>query len=108
MGGKRYRDSGGLTVSLFFVILVMSLTDAMKPTVLLERFPYRFVETEDRGWIEKYESKTKRYTHMYECGCQLQMTTAMEDIDYVRWLDPAGVPCYRHMRGDSVFPPSRL
>ena len=65
-------------------------------TVLLERYPYRYVETEERGWIEKYNIYTKRYSHMYEAGCELQLATAMSDIDYTRWLDPAGVPCYNH------------
>jgi len=24
----------------------------------------------------------------------MQLTTAMEDFEYTKWLDPAGVPCY--------------
>ena len=63
-------------------------------SVLLERFPYRFIETEERGFIEKYNLSTKRWSHMYECGCERQMLTAIEDIEYVKWLDPEGVPCY--------------
>jgi len=74
----------------------------MKPKVLLERFPYRFLETDERGWVEKFNMDTKRYKHMYECGCERQMLTLLEDAEYVKWLDPEGVSCYRHHRGDSV------
>ena len=24
----------------------------------------------------------------------MQLTTAIEDFEYTKWLDPAGVPCY--------------
>ena len=106
--GVRKRDGrGDLTVPFFIVKLVVSTTTRMKPTILLERFPYRFLETEDRGWIEKYDERTRRYTHMYELDCELQMLTCIEDEQYVRWLDPAGVPCYREQRGDVVKHPSR-
>ena len=66
----------------------------MKKTILLERFPYRFVESEERGWVEKYNLYTKRYSHMYEVGCELQMATLLDDREYVKWLDPEGIPCY--------------
>jgi len=68
-------------------------------TVLLERFPYRFCETEERGWIEKFSHITKRYSHMYEVGCELQMATLLDDFDYCKWLDPEGVPCYNKSNG---------
>ena len=64
--------------------------------VLLERFPYRFCEETDRGYIQKYNLTTKRYTMMYECDSQLQLVTAMEDLDYCKWLDPEGIPCYNN------------
>lgn len=63
--------------------------------VLMEREGYRFIETGDRGYIEKFEEATRRWRFMYECDSRLQLLTAMEDIDYTKWLDPAGVPCYR-------------
>ena len=77
--------------------------------VLKESYPYRFVESDarDAGWIEKYNYITKRYSKMYECDSSRQLLTAMEDIEYCKWLDPAGVPCYRQNRGDSVCHPSR-
>ena len=62
--------------------------------VLLERFPYRFCEEPERGYIQKYNFDTKRWSLMYECDCELQLLTAMEDPEYSKWLDPAGVPCY--------------
>lgn len=70
-----------------------------KMTVLLERFPYRFCETEERGWIEKYNLSTKRYHQMYEVGCELQMATLLDDTEYVKWLDPDGIPCYNNAAG---------
>jgi len=68
--------------------------------ILLERFPYRYVEcgTLDNGFpdfrIQKADSWTKRYKDMYLLDNQMQLLTAMEDFDYTLWLDPAGVPCY--------------
>ena len=34
---------------------------------------------------------------MYLCDNGMQMTTAIEDFEYTKWLDPEGVPCYRHL-----------
>jgi hypothetical protein len=75
--------------------------------VLKESFPYRFVEnqTASAGWIEKFNGLTRRWFKMYECDSPLQLLTAMDDINYVKWLDPEGVPCYREGRGDSVKSP---
>jgi|TARA_B100002019_G_C21209570_1_gene568628 hypothetical protein len=72
----------------------------MKPTVLLDRFPYRYVEcgSLENGMpdyrIQKVDSWTGKYQDMYLCDNGMQMTTAMEDFEYTKWLDPAGVPCY--------------
>lgn len=63
-------------------------------TLVLERFPYRFHETEDRGWIDVYNETTRRWQFMYECDSKLQLLTCIEDEQYTRWLDPSGVPCY--------------
>tara|TARA_B100001059_G_C17826723_1_gene581862 strand:- start:2701 stop:2949 length:249 start_codon:yes stop_codon:yes gene_type:complete len=69
--------------------------------VLLERFPYRYIESgvlEINGKpdfrIQKADPWTKRYKDMYLCDNAMQMTTAMEDFEYTKWLDPDGVPCY--------------
>ena len=73
--------------------------------VLLEREGFRFVE---KGIIElngkpdyriqKEDYYTKRYRDMYLCDNSMQMTTAIEDFEYTKWLDPEGVPCY--VKGD--------
>ena len=72
--------------------------------ILLERFPYRYCEsdTRDSGWIEKYNDVTRRYFKMYECDSPRQLATAIDDYQYTLWLDPDGVPCYRQGRGDVV------
>lgn len=69
--------------------------------ILLERFPYRYVENGilENGRpdyrIQKSDSQTKRYRDMYLCDNSMQLTTAMEDFEYTKWLDPEGVPCYK-------------
>ena len=72
-----------------------------KPTVLFERFPYRYVEfgaLEINGMpdyrIQKADSYTKRYRDMYLLDNQMQLLTAMEDFEYTKWLDPEGIPSY--------------
>ena len=69
--------------------------------VLLESFPYRYVESgilEINGMpdyrIQKADSWTKRYQDMYLLDNQMQLLTAMEDFEYTKWLDPEGVPAY--------------
>ena len=68
--------------------------------VILERFPYRYVEcgTLENGFpdyrIQKFNEYTQRYKDMYLCDNFMQMKTAIEDFEYTKWLDPAGVPCY--------------
>ena len=71
-----------------------------KMNILLERFPYRYVEsgTLDNGKpdyrIQKMDRYTRRYRDMYLCDNSMQLTTAMEDFEYTKWLDSDGVPCY--------------
>lgn len=78
-----------------------------KPTVFLERFPYRYVQVgtlEINGQpdcrIQKMDSYTGQYKDMYLCDNEMQLMTAMEDHNYTLWLD--GQPCYREIRGDRV------
>ena len=73
----------------------------------MERFPYRWCESDDgdRGWIEKYSRTTLRWSNMYECDSPLQLMTAIDDFDYTLWLDPEHIPCYRKRRGDRVVSP---
>ena len=64
--------------------------------ILLEKFPYRYVEKGEleNGFpdyrIQKVDSYTGKYHDMYLCDNQMQLMTAMEDYDYTCWLDPAG------------------
>ena len=68
-------------------------------TTILEREGYRFVE---KGIIElngmpdyrlqKQDFYSKRWNDVYYFDNQMQCLTAMEDIDYARWL--CGDPCY--------------
>ena len=69
--------------------------------VLLHNEPYRYIEMPeplDNGKpdyrIQKYNQYTGRYKDMYLCDNYMQMETAMNDFEYTKWLDPAGVPCY--------------
>ena len=69
--------------------------------ILLERFPYRYVECgtlEINGKpdyrIQKANSWSKRYSDMYLLDNQMQLLTAIDDFEYTKWLDPDGVPCY--------------
>ena len=72
-----------------------------KPEVLLERFPYRYVivgKIELNGKpdlrLQKADEYTKKYTDIYLFDNADQCFLAIEDFEYAKWLDPAGVPCY--------------
>ena len=59
--------------------------------VLLERFPYRYVESgtlEINGMpdyrIQKADAWTKRYKDMYLLDNQMQLLTAMDDFEYTK------------------------
>ena len=68
--------------------------------ILMERFPYRYVENGilENGKpdfrIQKMDKYSPRWKDMYLCDNGMQLTQAMEDFEYTKWLDPAGVPCY--------------
>lgn len=73
----------------------------MKTEVLLERFPYRYVQCgtlEINGMpdcrIQKVDSWSGKHQDMYLCDNEMQLMTAMEDFEFTKWLDPEGVPCY--------------
>ena len=62
---------------------------------------YRFVYTDEKlpngkldFRIQKYDDYTRRYKDMYLLDNQQQLYTCIEDREYTKWLDPAGVPCY--------------
>ena len=56
--------------------------------VILERFPYRYVEsgTLDNGFpdyrIQKFNEYTKRYKDMYLLDNSMQLDYALEDMEY--------------------------
>ena len=68
--------------------------------IIMERYPYRYVESGklENGKpdfrIQKQDSYTGRYKDMYLCDSGMQLTQAIEDFEYTKWLDPDGVPCY--------------
>ena len=69
--------------------------------VLLQNEPYRYVEMEELLEIGQPDYRIQkygngRYNDMYLCDNFMQMQTAMDDLEYTKWLDPAGVPCYVH------------
>jgi hypothetical protein len=73
----------------------------MMTKVIFEREGYRFVEKgiiELNGMIDyrmqKQDYYTKRWNDIYLFDNSMQCTTAMEDIEYAKWLDPDRVPCY--------------
>ena len=65
-----------------------------KTEVILERYPYRYVEVGilDNGFpdyrIQKYNDWTKRYSDMYLLDNSTQLDYAIEDFEYTKWLDP--------------------
>lgn len=68
---------------------------------ILEREGYRFVEAgviELNGMpdfrMQKQDYYSKRWNDIYLFDNQMQCLLAMEDIEYAKWLDPDGVPCY--------------
>ena len=73
-----------------------------KPKILMERFPYRYVQvgTLDINGkpdcrIQKVNTYTGHYQDMYLCDNEMQLMTAIEDFDYTKWLDPDNIPSYR-------------
>ena len=81
----------------------------MKPTVIHEQFPYRFTEngTLENGKpdyrVQKYREDTRRYTDMYLLDNSMQLATCLDDVEYVKWLDPDGVACYVKDRVKSPY-----
>jgi hypothetical protein len=89
-----------------------------KPTVLMERFPYRYVQVgklEINGMpdcrIQKVDSYTGRYRDMYLCDNEMQLMTAMEDHDYllvglVGWILIMSLHMSRMMKTRRVSKPA--
>lgn len=72
-----------------------------KTLVIHERYPYRYVQ---KGYIQlngrpdlrlqKADEYSKKYSDIYLFDNADQCFLAIEDFEYAKWLDPAGVPCY--------------
>ena len=66
----------------------------MKLEVILDRYPYRFVQCGKlkNGYpdfrIQKMNYVTWRYNDMYLLDSQTQLDCCIEDHEYVKWLDP--------------------
>ena len=72
-----------------------------KTEVILERYPYRFVQKgllEENGApdfrIQKFNDIQKRYYDMYYLDSQAQLDCCIEDPEYVKWLDQ--IPLQSH------------
>ena len=70
--------------------------------VLVQNEPYRYVKMPnplENGQpdyrIQKWNNHNG-YKDMYLCDNFMQFKTAIDDFEYTKWLDPAGVPCYVH------------
>jgi DNA phosphorothioation-dependent restriction protein DptG len=77
--------------------------------VIMERYPYRYIEDgviELNGKpdyrIQKFNEYTRRYNDMYLLDSSIQLDLALEDFEYTKWLDPAGVPCYQDTEKEHV------
>jgi len=81
--------------------------------VIHERFPYRFTENgllETNGQpdyrIQKWNELTDRYRDMFYLDSAIQLDMALEDREYVKWLDPdPDVASYRKTKGNVVTSP---
>ena len=68
--------------------------------VLVQNDPYRYVKMpkllkngQPDYRIQKWNEHSG-YKDMYLCDNFMQFKLAIEDREYTKWLDPAGVPCY--------------
>ena len=64
-------------------------------TVILEKFPYRYIEMDnllENGHpdysIQKFNEYTQRYRDMYLLDSATQLDYAIDDFEYTKWLDP--------------------
>ena len=68
--------------------------------VLLERFPIVILSVEHLrstvcptiAFKKQIHGQSVTWICIYDNG--MQLTTAMEDFEYTKWLDPDRVPCY--------------
>ena len=83
----------------------------MKLEVILERYPYRFVQFGKlkSGYpdfrIQKMNNITWRYNDMYLLDSQAQLDCCLEDPEYVKWLDPDPEVAAYPNKSDSYISP---
>ena len=77
--------------------------------VIMERYPYRYVESgvietnnKPDYRIQKFNEYSRRYNDIYLLDSSIQLDLALEDFEYTKWLDPAGVPCYQDTEKEHV------
>ena len=87
-------------------------TMGAKTQVILERFPYRFVQKglleingEPDYRIQKFNEVTRLYRDMYYLDSSIQLDYCIEDPEYVKWLDPDPEVAAYPRKGDTVVSP---
>ena len=83
-----------------------------KMKVILERFPYRFVQKgllaingEPDYRIQKYNDLSRMYNDMYYLDSAIQLDACLEDHEYVKWLDPDPEVAAYPNKSDTVVSP---
>ena len=83
----------------------------MKLDVILDRYPYRFVQFGklESGYpdfrIQKMNFNTWRWNDMYLLDSQAQLDYCIEDREYVKWLDPDPEVAAYPRKSDTVRSP---
>ena len=83
----------------------------MKLEVILDRYPYRFVQFGElvSGYpdlrIQKMNYITWRCNDMYYLDSQAQLDYCIEDPEYVKWLDPDPEVAAYPRKSDTVRSP---
>ena len=86
-------------------------TTGAKTQIILERYPYRYVEcgTLDNGFpdyrIQKYNTWSGRYRDMYLLDNSTQLDYAIEDFEYTKWLDPDPEVAAYPRKSDTITSP---
>ena len=83
-----------------------------KTEVILERYPYRFVQkglleinAEPDYSIQKFNDLSRQYNDMYYNDSGIQLDACLEDHEYVKWLDPDPEVAAYPNKSDSVRSP---
>ena len=83
----------------------------MKLEVILDRYPYRFVQFGEleSGYpdlrIQKMNYNTWRWNDMYYLDSSAQLDCCIEDPEYMKWLDPDPEVAAYPRKSDTVRSP---